>query len=350
MHRLTLRWLQLLALSGAFSALAQWLGLPASFLLGPLVAAVFLTLRGSTVRVARFPFLCAQGIVGCLLGRSVPHAFLDTVAGHGWVLLTGAVGVTVVAFGLGWALSRWHQLPLPTAIWGSAPGGASAMMVLAEGQGADMRLVALMQYLRVVCVSVTATLVAHAWGTGSGVAAHPQGPGLSDLLAAPAAWAPLLLGLAVAVGGAWLGSRLRVPAGTLLVPMALFIAVRDGANLPLELHPLVLVLAYACIGWTVGTRFDRSVITACLDSLPKVFASVVALIVLCAAWSAALVRWAGVDPLTAYLATSPGGADIVAIIATSSPVDLTFVLAMQVSRMVFVVVCGPLVAKLITRA
>ena len=38
------------------------------------------------------------------------------------------------------------------------------------------------------------------------------------------------------------------------------------------------------------------------------------------------VAFAGVDPMTAYLATSPGGADSIAIIAASSNVDISFVL------------------------
>ena len=45
---------------------------------------------------------------------------------------------------------------------------------------------------------------------------------------------------------------------------------------------------------------------------------------------------AGVDPLTAYLATSPGGSDSIAIIAASTNVDVSFVMAMQTVRMLAV--------------
>jgi hypothetical protein len=46
------------------------------------------------------------------------------------------------------------------------------------------------------------------------------------------------------------------------------------------------------------------------------------------------MRLAHVDALTAYLATSPGGLDSVAIIAASTPrVDLPFVLALQSVRL-----------------
>ena len=62
-----------------------------------------------------------------------------------------------------------------------------------------------------------------------------------------------------------------------------------------------------------------------------------------------LVHWAHIDPLTAYLATSPGGADSVAIIAASSPVDVPFVLTMQVLRMLFVMATGPAIARMLAR-
>ena len=54
-------------------------------------------------------------------------------------------------------------------------------------------------------------------------------------------------------------------------------------------------------------------------------------------------------PLTAYLAASPGGADAVAIIAASSRVDMSFVMAMQVARLILVILIGPSLARLLAR-
>ena len=58
---------------------------------------------------------------------------------------------------------------------------------------------------------------------------------------------------------------------------------------------------------------------------------------------------AGVDPLTAYLATSPGGADAVAIIAASANVNVPFVMALQTARFMIVLIVGPGVARFIAR-
>jgi membrane AbrB-like protein len=58
---------------------------------------------------------------------------------------------------------------------------------------------------------------------------------------------------------------------------------------------------------------------------------------------------AGIDPLTAYLATSPGGMDSLAIIAAASGADMGFVMAIQTSRLVIVLITGPPLARLATR-
>jgi uncharacterized membrane protein AbrB (regulator of aidB expression) len=69
----------------------------------------------------------------------------------------------------------------------------------------------------------------------------------------------------------------------------------------------------------------------------------------CVGLAALLVVLDDIDPLTAYLATSPGGADSAAIIAMASNVDVAFVMAMQTARLVLVLLIGPSLASFIAR-
>ncbi|MGV8953957.1 MAG: AbrB family transcriptional regulator, partial [Cypionkella sp.] len=82
---------------------------------------------------------------------------------------------------------------------------------------------------------------------------------------------------------------------------------------------------------------------------PQILASTLTLIAICGLFAVVLVQFAGIDPLTAYLATSPGGADSVAIIAASSKVDVPFVIAMQMARFLVVLITGPSLARLIVK-
>jgi Transition state regulatory protein AbrB len=72
--------------------------------------------------------------------------------------------------GLGFALAHWRVLLGTTAVWGSSPGAATAVVLMADAFGGDMRLVAVMQYLRVVCVGLVASVVARAWSASGGAA------------------------------------------------------------------------------------------------------------------------------------------------------------------------------------
>jgi uncharacterized protein len=343
-----MRWAGLLILSFLLSAALDHGGVPAGRLLGTMVAAIVLAVLGAEVRVPRQAFIAAQGVIGCLIARGVPGSILSTITAHWPVFVGGVLAVTVLANALGWMLSRWNVFPGDTAVWGSAPGAASAMMLMAEAHGADVRLVAFMQYVRIVCVSVTASIVSHWWIASSGAHGIAQVP-LAHHVSAATHWPALAMTLAVALGGAALGTRLRIPAGALLVPMLAGILLQDVAGVAIELPPLVLTVAYAFVGWSIGMRFNRQVLVTTIRSLPKVLAATLTLIALCGVLAAALVRWVHVDPLTAYLATSPGGADSIAIIAASSPVDTPFVLTMQILRMLFVMATGPAIARALAK-
>jgi uncharacterized protein len=101
------------------------------------------------------------------------------------------------------------------------------------------------------------------------------------------------------------------------------------------------------VGWSIGLRFDRLILAYAARALPRLIASILALVAVCGVFAALLVTFSGVDPLTAYLATSPGGADSVAIIAASTHVDMPFVLAMQTFRLLMVMLIGPGIARLL---
>jgi membrane AbrB-like protein len=70
----------------------------------------------------------------------------------------------------------------------------------------------------------------------------------------------------------------------------------------------------------------------------------------CAGLAALLVAFAGIDPLTAYLATSPGGIDSIAIIGMAGGADMPFVMAMQTARFLVVMATGAWIARLVASA
>ncbi len=205
-----------------------------------------------------------------------------------------------------------------------------------------------MQYTRVVVVVVSATLVgrlvpgaAPQQVSDQGLQAESGGQGLLVHGTVPT-YAMTLL---VAVLGAWAGTRLRLPAGALLGPLILGVVLEEFGVVHLAWPPGVPQAAYLVLGLWVGLLFDAASVKGAGRLFPLVLASTVGLVLACAVLGWAFAALTGVDGMTAYLATTPGGIDSVAIVALGSGADAPLVLAMQMLRLLAVVLAGSLLGR-----
>ena len=156
--------------------------------------------------------------------------------------------------------------------------------------------------------------------------------------------------LALVVAGVVAGRLIPLPAAGLLVPMLGGAVLSSAGIITLQLPEWLLASSYAILAWSVGLGFTRAVLLHALRALPTILASIAILIGFCDGLAWMLTAVLGIDPLTAYLATSPGGLDTVAIIAASSHgVDLSFVMALQTLRFFLVVLLGPPMARFVAR-
>ncbi|MFU0505522.1 AbrB family transcriptional regulator [Pseudaminobacter sp. NGMCC 1.201702] len=339
-----LQWALILTVSLLFAGILELADLPAALLIGPMLAGIVAGANGATVRLPRPAFFAAQAIIGCLIAASIELDILALFVDD-WPLFLGVVVATVAASSfLGWLISGWKILPGTTAVWGSAPGAATAMVLMAESFGADARLVAFMQYLRVICVSVAAALVARLWVDTSDVS-------VAETVWFPAIeWLPFATTLAVAAVGGIGGYLLRLPSPWFLGSLIAGVALHLSAEVQFQLPEWLLAVSYALIGWAIGLNFSRPILRHAARALPQIMLSILVLMAFCGGLAWLISRYLGVDPLTAYLATSPGGMDSVAIIAAAADnVNISFVMAMQTARFLFVLMFGPSLARLVTK-
>ena len=336
-----LRWIWLILVSALAVLGLESLHLPAALLLGPMAVAIVFAACDKPLVINRQLFSLAQGVVGMMIARAMPASLFIEIAKN-WPLFIVSIGSVLIASTfLGWLLARLQVLPGSTAIWGSSPGAATAMTLMAESYGADVRLVAFMQYLRVAIVALTATLVARIWAP-----AVPAGNMTSNFdIIQPVVWDHFGYSLLVIAGGVLVSRVFRIPAGPLLITLAGGVLLQDFNIVTIELPPALLMAAYAIIGWSIGLRFNRTILAYVAKALPRLLLSIFSLVALCGLFAFCLVHFAGIEPLTAYLATSPGGADSVAIIASSSHVDMPFVMSMQTGRFIIVLLTGPALAR-----
>ena len=345
--RKPIAWLALSAVSIAAGTFLHVYGFPAAFLIAAMLSGIVFTLSGAGLSLPRPFFIGSQSLIGCGVASSISTSILVTI-GQNWLVMLLIVASTLLAGGLvGWLLTRLQALPGTTAAWGSTPGAAGAMVAMAEAYGADVRLVALMQYLRVLVVVLSVSLVAHFYLEPA--ADFPLPTTAGKALFSLGEWTPLIAGLAVAGAGGLLGIRLGIPAGAMLVPMILGALLHASGTIDLHQPLWLRALASLLLGWFVGLRFDRAFLSTAYRLVPRLLLFSVVLIGLCVGPAWALVHFLHIDPLTAYLSTSPGGLDSLILIAMGSSADIPFVVATQTLRFFLVILAGPFVARLICR-
>jgi len=329
----------LAGLSAVFATGLSLAGFPAAFLVGPMIAAIIVAACGITIPLDRRLPPLAQSVIGQLMAHSLTLKVLREIVDQWAIFLGGVFSVIFLSFTLGYILARLRVMPGNVALWGSSPGAATAMTLLCESYGADQRLVAFMVYLRVLLVTLASSIVSH-------LAAPVHGPLHASQAVHDLPWWPCLAVIAVTM---LLTPLVRFGAAPLLLSLAGGLVCQTILGLHYTLPVWLLAPSYVVIGWMIGRRFTRSVLSHVWRALPAVTLSTSILILGCALLSWPLAHIAHVDLLSAYLATSPGGADSVAIIAASTPINVPFVMAMQIARFLVLIAVAPAIATFLTR-
>ncbi len=349
--QLILEWKKQEALSKAALIASVFLGgflcykvhLPASWLIGSMVvSAVFAMKQWGAIKLHRNAYLLIQAVIGISLSGTFSPSSL-TVLAHHWLPVTLVV-VLMLLFTIANALyllfvAKVHPA---TAMLGSLPGGAGEMTAISESFGADPRLVSVIQYVRLLIIILSVSLISHAAGAviSSYHFAHVQAVSEPLNRQATLSSVNLPLCLAVAVAGGWLGTISRLPAGTLLIPMIFALALAASGH-PIAWPAPILAFAYTTMGMMIGARFDRST----LDELKRLYAplllTTLSLMIASVLLAILFTFLMPINALSSYLAATPGGLDSIAVMADELHADATVVLTVHFLRLMLVLIFGP---------
>ena len=334
------------AAAGAAAVLFAVLGLPSPALFGGLLAGLVRALAfRRRIGVPPPAMTAAQAVVGVSMGALVDLGTLRAVAANWLPVLLVTLGTLLLSLLAGLVLRLQPGISPVTGAFALIAGGASGIIVMARELGADERMVAVLQYLRVLLIVVLMPVVAtglYGAAPGSGSGAGEGGPG----------WP---VGLLFTVGCGLVGlvvwRWLRLPVAALLGPLLLAAAVDlSGLGRGAQVPVAVGVAAFLVIGLQVGLSFTRDSLATIGRALPLALAVIIGLIVASAGLGAVLAATTGASALDGYLATTPGGLYAVLATATDSGADATFVLAVQVLRLFVMLLSAPLVARVLRRS
>ena len=335
-----------LALGTAGGLAAKTLHLPIALLLGSLVTtgtaaalgwrpfgrAILLPLR---LRLAFVP----------VIGVSIGGAFTPEVLARAtdwWPSLLALFLFLPLSHATGYAIYRRGGLPKVESFFGSVPGGLIETVQLGEEAGGDVRLMTVLQFLRLIFTIVFVPLIF--------TILHGGAVGSASGAALPAASLPLTLPeicilLAAGILGFATARALHFPAAIMTGPI-LFSATAHATGIVHGVPPSWLVGAtQIVIGCGLGARF----VGADHAMLLRAFrlAAVNAVAALCIAFAFALALAPLVDePAPAvFLAFAPGGLAEMSLVALSLQMSLVFVTIHHILRIILSVTIAKIGAR-----
>ncbi len=236
--------------------LAARIGAPMPFMLGALAASALAAVFGGQMFPRGYVFpvrfrLLFIGVIGVAIGARVDGAFLQP----GGALLVSLAAVTLFVVLAQWGnyviFRRLGGLDAPTAWFSGSPGGLLEAISMGEAAGAELPMLTMLQFLRIIVVVALLPIGFSIWhGAPVGSAA-----GLSPGAGGAVGWAGVALVLVVAVIGVAAGMRLRIPAGQLIGPMLLAGALGWGGGLALAPPGWLMAGAQLVVGVSLGVRF-----------------------------------------------------------------------------------------------
>lgn len=234
-----------------------------------------------------------------------------------------------------------------TSLFGTAPGGLSAMPGIAEEVGANTGAVSIVQTIRVFLVVLTIPIIVSSWTSNpvSPAAAYHSSVQISGFHISQLLWTIVLI--ITAFGGYYMGKTLRFPAPWLVGSMV-SVAIIQSLSSSYVGHDMiawwphsVIILSQILMGSSIGARFEKNMFVGLRGTLFVSLISTIGLILamfLCAYFVSIST---GITFITAALAFAPGGIAEMTTTAVVLHADSTFVLAVQVLRLIVVCVILP---------
>ena len=331
------------ALIGAF--LAVKIRLPGGMIIGATFTTAFMALSINASPLPTSVLVVLFVKVGVLLGLLVNRRSVQVLR----PMLIPAFVINIAMIAMGWVvvvLLRWWGVAPIGDVLATAPGAMTVLGPAAASLDLDAPTVAFFHLVRVILTLLSIPLLLRFLpketlttpSTVASVAARAAAP-LSVALRWILVVAGALLGAGIAEfsgmgGGVIFGSTI----GTAVVMLML----QNPVRAPNWLAPSVQIGT----GWMIGSLVTPESVTMIPRSvLPAMFAAL--FLIAFGMVSTFLMRLAGVRMRGDILATSPGAAEVFAVVAADHDADAIQVAAFQTLRILLVVASLPILLQLI---
>jgi hypothetical protein len=146
--------------------------------------------------------------------------------------------------------------------------------------------------------------------------------------------------------GGFCGSKLKIPAGTLVGAMLAVIVTKMVLKSYWEMPKGFTFVIQILLGVMVGAMYNPSIIKTLNKIAIPVVSSTVVLIGVGILLSLIFTKLGLLDIGTAYLGTSPGAMSALIPLAFDSQADATLIVCFHFFRVVFIVLTAPIIFKI----
>jgi membrane AbrB-like protein len=328
-----------LAFAAAGGLTLGLLGMPAGWLSGSIMAVAAAALAGRPMQIPSPLLRVLLVLIGISLGAVVTPATLNGMATYPLSIAALIVAMAIVSFTGSSYLRVVHGWDTITAHLAAAPGGLSQVMALAADLDADLRAIAIVQTLRVAIVAIGLPAALAAFGLVGHGTRSVGGP--FD----PAQLGELSLLIAASVGGALIANRIRFPGGLLFGAM-LTSAALHGSGLVHAVMPWwVANTAMIAFGAVTGSRFANTPLRLLAHYIAAALGSFAIALTITAVFAIGLVGILALPVAEVLIAYAPGSVDAMMLLALALHLDPVYVGAHHLTRIFFVSLTMPLIAR-----
>lgn len=302
---------------------------PSSIIVSIFVGA-FYARRIKELKIKKNVYALSQVVIGCFIGLSIKLNDIIMSSIPLYFLIIVSIVLIFLSLAIGLLATKSNFLPGTTGLWGMLPGAAPMMIILSERKNAVPGLVAFIQYTRVVLVSLLASIVMFSTNKIEFKNSLQQAHNNNTELFIFTTGIFILLSLF---------KKIMTTSNVFLLSIFYSITV-CSIGFSIKIPNIILSFAFIILGWNIGFSFTNEIILAARKSFTRVFILIITLILLCYFLSFLLICFFNIDPLTAYLSTSPGGIDSIAIIASGTSANLAIVIRFQLVRFLILLLFG----------
>lgn len=327
----------LLLLGGVSGLLLSSTIMPMPFLFGGLFSTALLIIPNKLSVLNNFQFpnnfrLMFLSIIGVMIGGTLNKEIVNSFQ-YIWISLLAITTFVLLAHGINYFIFRFlGKYDHVTAFYSGAPGGLIESMTLGEQAGADIRILSIQHFIRIILVILIVPSAFFIWkgelfGSAGGI----------ELSTLPTSYFDWLTIFFLALIGIGFGKLVNIPAKQFVCPLIIGAAGSITEIASFSNPNYLMNICQLVIGVALGCRFSGITKNLIVRTVFLGLASVFSMQIIGLVISIILSNYIGQDLEVLLICFAAGGVTEMSLIALSLSVSPVYVTAHHVFRIILTV-------------